>query len=93
MCSHDKHGTGGLSASELATLLRLVRRTAEHELDCDQCLTHMPELAEAGAGGRPASELLRQVEQHLGVCPECREEFEALRAALRPDGEPGTPPR
>ena len=35
------------------------------------------------AAGLPLDEALARVEHHLSICPECREEFEALEKVLR----------
>jgi len=73
---------------ELRELLRLVAATAPRELDCDEFLARVGSLLEAWRGGVPDE--LRDVAQHLEVCPECLEEFEAL-LALRLDGDPDAP--
>lgn len=63
---------------QLLELLRLVSATAPDELDCDEFLQHVGALLEAlKAGEKPPAELAT-VAQHLEVCGECREEFDAL---------------
>ena len=49
----------------------------------------MAEFATVSLAGRTIPEGLRAIDEHLRVCGECREEFEALRAALQsdPDGD------
>jgi len=76
-----------LTQSEIAALMRLIACTKDHELDCDECLSFLAELAEAECAGRSVSELLGAVEHHLSICLECREEYEILRATLRADGD------
>lgn len=73
---------------QLAKLARLVADTAGSELDCDEILDRLAALLERrGAPGELPPDL-RQVKQHLSVCPECLEEFEALEG-LYPDEGPG----
>lgn len=71
-----------LSDNEIDGLLRLIGLTRESEIDCDQCLSRVAELAEQALAGRSIPESLEAVQHHLTLCPECREEYEALRRAL-----------
>lgn len=71
-----------LSNKELAGLLRLVGLTHDKEINCEQCLALVAEFAEHELSGKSVPEGLKMVEQHLSVCSECREEYEALQRAL-----------
>jgi hypothetical protein len=46
-------------------------------IDCDVGLSQVDEFAEMYFIGKPVPEGLKVVEQHLSICNECREEFEA----------------
>jgi predicted anti-sigma-YlaC factor YlaD len=72
-----------LSREELEQLMRLVGKTQEHEITCEECLIKVSEFAEHELKHKPVSDVLRAVEQHLAVCGECREEFEILREAIK----------
>jgi hypothetical protein len=73
-----------LTPDEIQTMLDVVRATQPVEIDCDGgCLEQVAEFAEAHLLGKPVPEGLMAVEQHLSVCHECREEFEALCQALK----------
>lgn len=71
-----------LSNKELEGLLRLVGLTNDKEINCEQCLAVVAEFAEQELAGRSVAEGLKMVEQHLSVCSECREEYEALQRVL-----------
>ncbi len=71
-----------LSKQEIDTLLRLVGQTQETELNCEQCLALVAEFAEQELSDKSVREGLKAVEQHLSVCGECQEEYEALRKTL-----------
>lgn len=71
-----------LSKKELEELLRLVGLTSDNEINCEQCLALVAEFAEQALAGKSVPEGLKAVEQHLSVCLECREEYEALQRAL-----------
>ena len=71
-----------LSNKELEGLLRLVGLTNDKEINCEQCLALVAEFAEHELAGKSVPEGLKMVEQHLSVCSECREEYQALQRAL-----------
>ena len=53
------------------------------ELSCGQCFEHLDHFAELSLVGKSAVEAMPLVQDHLEHCVDCREEFEALLAALR----------
>ena len=66
------------TGEQLRELLRLVAATESREIDCDEFLARVGAYLEGvKATGEPPAEL-RQVAQHLEICAECREEFDAL---------------
>ena len=71
-----------LSKDEISQLLTLIGQTEEYELNCEQCLALVAEFAETALSGKTVPAGLQAVEQHLAVCGECREEYEALRRTL-----------
>jgi hypothetical protein len=84
-----------LTPPELELLARATLVTRPREIGCDACLEHVAAYAETQLAGLPTPEALRLVEEHLALCGECQEEFAALAAALRNDGNEGpthTPP-
>jgi hypothetical protein len=72
---------GEPTREQLRRLARMVADTAPSELDCEAVLDRLAALLERGAG--ELDEELGRVKQHLSVCPECLEEFEALEALHR----------
>lgn len=72
-----------LTPEEIRNMLDVVRATQSVEIDCDVCLSQVGEFAELHLVGKPVPEGLKSVEQHLSICAECREEFEALCEAMR----------
>lgn len=70
-----------LSNEELQALLQLVEVTEESEIDCDQFLDRVASYIErlvATDDTAPVVNGFEEVVQHMKICPECREEFEAL---------------
>jgi hypothetical protein len=72
-----------LTRAEVGGIVKMLSLTTDHELDCGECLRHVGEYAEGRLANRPVDEVIAGVEQHLALCPECREEFEALMRILQ----------
>jgi hypothetical protein len=71
---------------EPAALKRMVRNilTARpDEIGCDECFEQLDRFVEMTLTGKNAAEAMPLVQDHLEHCGDCREEFEALLAALR----------
>jgi len=71
---------------EPAALKRMVRNilTARpDEIGCDECFEQLDRFVEMTLAGKNAAEAMPLVQNHLERCADCREEFEALLAALR----------
>lgn len=71
-----------MSKHEIEELMRLIGLTKDSEINCEQCLALVAELAEQKLAGRSIHDGLKAVEHHLSICPECREEYEALQRAF-----------
>jgi hypothetical protein len=72
-----------LSREEIDDLIRQVRLTEEDEIDCERCLALVAEFAERVLAGRSIPAGQEAVAQHLSICAECCEEYEALLRALK----------
>lgn len=72
-----------LEAQKLKMLVRAIVTTRPDEIGCDECFEQLDRFVEMELAGRNAAEAMPLVEDHLGRCRDCREEFEALLGALR----------
>jgi uncharacterized protein with PIN domain len=72
-----------LTGKQVGGIVKMLGLTAEHELNCGECLQHVSEFAERQLAREPLDEVIARVEQHLALCPECREEYEALMKILK----------
>lgn len=72
-----------LTPKELSDLVHAIFKTRETEIGCDDCLTHVAAYTGAKLVGATIPEALQRVEEHLALCSNCNEEYEALREALR----------
>lgn len=62
---------------------RQIEMTEEVEYSCDDAHRLLDQLAEAVLRGEDTARLMPLVQKHLDMCPDCREEFEALLRILR----------
>lgn len=63
-------------------LLSAVDQTREDEYSCGEVYQLLDQYAETVEHGEDAERLMPLVKYHLDICPDCREEFEALLEVL-----------
>ena len=78
-----QEGTAKLQAQQLKGLMQAVMTVRPDEIGCDECFEELDRFVEMELAGKDAAEAMPLVQDHLERCRECREEFEALLAALR----------
>jgi hypothetical protein len=66
----------------LKQMARGIMTTRPDEIGCAECFEQVDQFVELTLAGKDAAEALPLVEDHLHRCRGCREEFEALLAAL-----------
>lgn len=71
------------SPEKIPGLVRMIDQTQEIEFDCKEVYALMDRYAEMIARGEDPSPLMPLVQQHLEMCPDCREELEKLVQILR----------
>lgn len=68
---------------QLRELLERIARTQERELDCGELFSVLDQYSEAILAGEDVSSEFALVVQHLDLCPDCMEEYEALMSVLQ----------
>ena len=71
-----------LTHDQIVSLKKVLSITRDQEINCNECLDHVGEFAELQLEDIPVTKALEAVEHHLTLCPECREEYEALLEAM-----------
>ena len=66
-------------------LIRSLENTAEEELSCDEVFALLDQYAESHMRGEDAARLMPMLKQHLDICHECCEEYDALLEVLEED--------
>jgi len=72
-----------LKRGDVVRLARAVAETRETEIGCDECFEQVDRFVEMKISGLNTAQAMPLVQEHLEICGECREEFEALLFALR----------
>lgn len=73
---------GDMPLAAVQKLARQLERTTEIEYACDDVHRLLDQFAEAVLRGEDVARLMPLVQQHIDLCPDCREEFEALMRIL-----------
>lgn len=69
-------------AEQMRMTLTMVAATREQEIGCEEAYAFLDVYADLIRRGEDASALMPLVHHHLEMCPDCREEFDALLLAL-----------
>lgn len=72
-----------LDPAKLKRMVRGIISASPEEIGCDECFEQLDRFVDLELAGKNAAEALPMVQDHLDRCDNCREEFEALLAALR----------
>jgi len=76
-----------LQEKKLVMLLDMLVKTEAYEISCNDVGDALAEFAELHQRGQDVKHLMPLVHQHLEMCPNCREEYEALMAAIEAEAE------
>lgn len=63
-------------------LFKAVWATRDVEITCTDCFNLLDQFVDLQVAGTDPATNLSQVQQHLDVCPECFEEYQALLAVV-----------
>lgn len=76
----QRHSSGvQASGSQMAgKMIGMLAKTQEHELSCDEVFALLDQFTEMAARGEDVASLMPMVQQHLEMCGDCREEYQAL---------------
>jgi len=64
-------------------LLLTINNTQDVEYSCDDVNHLLDQYVEMVERGEDADELMPLIKHHLDLCPDCREEYQALRSILQ----------
>lgn len=81
--SSQKSSGMEISHQHAKKMLMMIEKTQEQELSCDEVHALLDQYAEMTLRGENVAELLPLVHYHLDMCPDCKEEYEALARILQ----------
>ncbi|MCL4260184.1 MAG: hypothetical protein KJZ52_06110 [Anaerolineales bacterium] len=67
--------------------LRVLENARVEELTCDEIFSTLDEYVEREVGAHNAADLMPLIREHLDICPDCHEEYEALLKVIEEAGE------
>ena len=68
---------------EAKSTLAMLAMTHDQELTCDEVHALIDQFAEMKQHGEDPSQHFPLIQRHLDMCPDCREEYEALLLAIQ----------
>ena len=71
-----------MAVLKLKRIMQGILSAEPHEIGCDDCFNHLDAYVELVLAGENAAERFPELHDHLQRCLNCREEFDALMAAL-----------
>ena len=71
------------SKDMMRKLIKQIALTQERDLDCGEVFAVLDQYTEAIIAGGDVQEQFALVIQHLELCPDCLEEYEALLSVLQ----------
>ena len=74
---------GSLNQQTLVDLMHRLEKTMENAYSCDEVFALLDEYVELVANDEEAKRLMPLVENHLDICPDCKDEFEILLHILK----------
>jgi hypothetical protein len=69
-------------AAHVEKMLEMLAMTSDQEISCDDVHDLIDQFTEMVSTDQDAAQLMPLVQLHLELCPDCREEHEALLQAL-----------
>jgi hypothetical protein len=66
------------TTNPLVMILKMVNTTREVEYSCDEVYALIDQYAELVKNGEDAEDLMPLIKQHLDMCPDCQEDYNAL---------------
>lgn len=71
-----------ITAKHLRKMFKMIMHTQEKEISCDEVHDLLGQYTEMALDGQDVANLLPFVHHHLHMCPDCKEEYEALTRIL-----------
>ena len=76
-----------LSNDMVLGFMRVLEKVDREDISCDELYMKLDEYVEREVDKRDAAHIMPLMREHLEVCPDCCEEYEALLTVLKNTGD------
>ena len=76
-----------ISKDQISRMIGMIMNTKQQEISCDDVHNFLDQYTEKAIAGEDVSAILPFVHSHLKMCPDCYEEYNALRRILESQQE------
>jgi hypothetical protein len=90
IAGHFRHDHHDLSDEVVQGFLRVLEKVRLETMPCSEVFAELDEYVEKEVRGEGAARLMPLLREHLDLCPDCCEEYEALLRVLEESPGPGT---
>ncbi|MDD2921445.1 MAG: hypothetical protein PHQ36_04095 [Anaerolineales bacterium] len=63
--------------------LRVLENVRSEEMSCSEMYAHLDEFVEREVKSKDAKKIMPLIQEHIDMCPECGDEYEALLDVLK----------
>jgi hypothetical protein len=82
LVGHFRRNTAELPDDVVQGFLRVLETVRLQDMPCSEVFSRLDEYVEKELHGHEAARLMPLLREHLDICPDCCEEYEALLSAL-----------
>ena len=82
LSGHFQHNHQEISDETLQGLLRVLEDVRKDDMPCSEVFARLDEYVDKEVDGLDAAHIMPLLREHLDLCPDCCEEYEALLAML-----------
>lgn len=87
LASHFRKNATELPEEVVQGFLRVLEDARLQAMPCSEVFARLDEYVEKEAHGKQAAKLMPLLREHLDICPDCCQEYEALLSALKQSTE------
>ena len=74
--------SGNIQDEVVVRFLRILENVRKEDMSCDQMFIQLDEFVEHEVRSRDAARLMPLIQEHIDLCPECCDEYQALLTVL-----------
>jgi hypothetical protein len=91
LLAHFRQEHSELPDDVVQGFVRVLEEVRIEDMPCSQVFAMLDEYVEREVHGEAAAQIMPLLREHLDICPDCCEEYEALLSAMEQTAQPGGP--